>query len=76
MEAVDIRLFFGIGGVIAALWGVVICVWTSWAIRIGGGRLANGRPITPAFVRFIGVFLAVIGTTMAVLAFAGVLPKE
>ena len=70
------QLLFGIGGVVVAVWGVVICVWTPWAQRIGGGRLANGRPITPSFVRTIGVFLAVGGTTIAVLAFTGVLPDH
>lgn len=72
----DVRLLFGIGGVIAALWGIAICVWTPWAIRIGGGRLADGRPITPAFVRTIGGFLAVVGTTIAILAFSGLLPER
>ncbi len=36
----------------------------------------NGKPLTPGFVRFIGIFLAVGGTVIAVLAFSGVLPES
>lgn len=67
--------WFGVGAVVVALWGVTIAVFNRWAQSIGGDQLANGRPLTPRFVRVIGIFLAVIGTVIAVLAFSGVLPS-
>jgi len=70
------QLAFGIGGAVVALWGLTITVFTPWAQQLGGGRLPNGRPITPGFVRFIGVFLAVGGTLLVVLALTGVLPDH
>lgn len=67
--------WFGVGAVVVALWGVTIAVFNRWAQSIGGDQLANGRPLTPRFVRVIGIFLAVGGTVIAVLAFSGVLPS-
>ncbi|WJY01567.1 hypothetical protein [Curtobacterium sp. 458] len=68
--------FFAIGGLVAAVWGVTVAVFNRWAQRIGGDELMNGKPLTPGFVRFIGIFLAVGGTVIAVLAFSGVLPES
>jgi hypothetical protein len=70
------QLFFVIGGAIAALWGLTIAIFNQRAQKLGGGRFANGRPITPRFVRFIGVYLAVGGTLFVVLALTGVLPDH
>lgn len=70
-----VATWFGIGAVVVALWGVTIAVFNRWAQSIGGDQLMNGKPLTPGFVRFIGVFLAVVGTAIAVLAFSGVLPE-
>lgn len=71
-----VATWFGIGAVVVALWGVTIAVFNRWAQSIGGDQLVNGKPLTPGFVRFIGVFLAVVGTAIAVLAFSGVLPES
>jgi phage shock protein PspC (stress-responsive transcriptional regulator) len=68
--------WFGIGAVVVAVWGVVIAVFNRWAQSIGGDELMNGRPITPTFVRVIGVFLAVLGTGIAIVAFSGLLPTN
>lgn len=70
------QLVFGIGGAVAAVWGIVIAVWNRWAQNLGGDQLANGRPLTPTFVRAIGVFLAVGGILLVVLAVTGVLPSH
>ncbi|MFJ4221754.1 hypothetical protein [Curtobacterium luteum] len=70
-----VATWFGIGAVVVALWGITIAVFNRWAQSIGGDQLMNGKPLTPRFVRVIGVFLAVIGTGIAVLAFSGVLPE-
>ncbi|MFZ6990694.1 hypothetical protein ACO0E1_02270 [Curtobacterium sp. RRHDQ66] len=69
-------IWFGIGAVVVALWGITIAVFNRWAQSIGGDEFMNGRPITPRFVRVIGIFLAVIGTVIAVLAFSGMLPER
>ncbi|MFJ4297732.1 hypothetical protein [Curtobacterium sp. NPDC089689] len=71
-----VMTWFGIGAVVVALWGITIAVFNRWAQSIGGDQLMNGKPITPGFVRFIGIFLAVVGTAIAVLAFSGVLPER
>ncbi|MEK6311342.1 MAG: hypothetical protein V4737_03675 [Curtobacterium sp.] len=68
--------WFGVGAVVVALWGITIAVFNRWAQSIGGDQLMNGKPLTPGFVRFIGVFLAVVGTAIAVLVFSGVLPER
>ncbi|TCL79668.1 MULTISPECIES: hypothetical protein [unclassified Curtobacterium] len=70
------QLFFGIGGAIVGLWGLTIAVFNQWAQKLGGDRLANGRPLTPGFVRFIGVVLAIGGTLFVILAITGVLPDH
>ncbi|KQO61175.1 hypothetical protein [Curtobacterium sp. Leaf261] len=70
------QLIFGIGGAVAAVWGVIIAIWNDWAQSIGGDQLANGRPLTPRFVRVIGVFLALGGTLFVVLALTGVIPDH
>ncbi|WP_144761194.1 hypothetical protein [Curtobacterium sp. 9128] len=70
------QLVFGIGGAVVGLWGVTIAVFNGWAQRLGGDQLANGRPLTPRFVRGIGVLLAVGGTLFVVLALTGVLPDH
>ena len=70
------NVWFGVGAVIVAAWGVVIAVFNVWAQRIGGDQLANGRPLTPRFVRVIGVFLAVVGTGIAVVSFSDLLPSR
>lgn len=71
-----VATWFGIGAVVVAIWGVTIAVFNRWAQSIGGDQLMNGKPLTPGFVRFIGIFLAVGGTVIAVLAFSGVLPES
>ncbi|KTR07209.1 hypothetical protein [Curtobacterium luteum] len=70
-----VATWFGIGAVVVALWGITIAVFNRWAQSIGGDQLVNGKPLTPGFVRLIGIFLAVGGTVIAVLAFSGVLPE-
>lgn len=71
-----VATWFGVGAVVVALWGIIIAVFNRWAQSIGGDQLMNGKPLTPGFVRFIGIFLAVGGTVIAVLAFSGVLPES
>ncbi|WP_144712640.1 hypothetical protein [Curtobacterium pusillum] len=68
--------WFGIGAIVVALWGIIIAVFNRWAQSIGGDELMNGRPLTPTFVRGIGVFLAIAGTAMAIVAFSGLLPAK
>lgn len=70
------QLIFGIGGAVGALWGLTIAIFNHWAQKLGGDQLANGRPLTPRFVRVIGIFLAIIGTLFVVLAVTGVLPDR
>ncbi|MBT2501070.1 hypothetical protein [Curtobacterium sp. ISL-83] len=70
------QLIFGIGGAVVALWGVTIAVFNEWAQKLGGDQLANGRPLTPRFVRLIGTYLALGGTLFVVLALTGVLPDH
>ncbi|WP_439689249.1 hypothetical protein ACRQ4C_15085 [Curtobacterium sp. SP.BCp] len=65
--------FFAIGGLVAAVWGVTVAVFNRWAQRIGGDELMNGKPLTPGFVRVIGIGLAIGGTVMATAAFSGLL---
>lgn len=72
----SVATWFGVGAVVVALWGITIAVFNRWAQSIGGDQLMNGKPLTPGFVRFIGVFLAVVGTAIAVLVFSGVLPER
>jgi len=68
--------WFGIGAVVVALWGITITVFNRWAQSIVGDELMNGRPLTPRFVRVIGVFLAVVGTGIAIVSFSGLLPEH
>lgn len=70
------QLSFGIGGAVAGVWGVTIAVFNRWAQRLGGDQLANGRPLTPRFVRVIGIFLAIVGALFVVLALTGVIPDH
>jgi hypothetical protein len=70
------QLIFGIGGAVGALWGLTIAIFNQWAQKLGGDQLANGRPLTPGFVRFIGIVMAAIGTLFVVLAVTGVLPDH
>jgi hypothetical protein len=70
------QIIFGIGGAIAAVWGLTIAIFNEWAQKLGGDRLANGRPLTPAFVRTIGVFLLVGGMLFVILAVTGILPDH
>lgn len=70
------QLVFGIGGAVAALWGLTIVVSPQWARKVGSDQFANGKPITLGFMRFIGVFLAVIGTLFVVAALTGFLPSH
>lgn len=70
------QLVFGIGGAVAGVWGLIIAVFPRWAQKLSGDELANGRPITPRFVRVIGVFLAVMGTVFVVAALTGFLPSR
>jgi hypothetical protein len=72
----NLQLIFGIGGAVAALWGLTIAIFNQWALKLGGDRLANGRSLTPGFVRFIGIFLAILGTLFVVLAVTGFLPDH
>jgi hypothetical protein len=73
----DMTLFFGIGGVMLLVWGSIVAVWNQWAARfmkrvqgIYGQRAAN--MITPGYVRFIGICLAIGGIAFMVLALLGV----
>ena len=74
-------IFFGVAGVVLFIWGTICAVFNEWASRLMKrtqsiyGQRASAQ-VTPRFVRFIGIFLAVGGIVFVVLALTGVLPNR
>jgi len=74
-------VFFGIAAPVLIIWGMVCAVFNEWAARLFKrtqriyGRRATDQ-ITPRYVRFIGIMLAVGGVVFIVLIVAGWIPNR
>jgi hypothetical protein len=80
-RVVNPAIFFPIAGAVLLVWGTIVAIFNQWAARLGKktqsiyGQRASDM-VTPRYMRFIGICLAVGGVLFIVLSLAGFFPNH